>query len=98
MRRNGPVTGPRPASFVRGLMMADKRDIHVIPQRRDWAVKKEGSRRASRIFPTTELALDHGRLVAKRNKVELVVHWQDGRIQDADSYGADPSPPIDRVR
>jgi hypothetical protein len=78
--------------------MADKRDIHVVPQRGDWAVRKEGSARASRIFPTKDLALDHARLVAKRNKVELVVHRQDGRIQDADSYGADPSPPRDRVR
>ena len=78
--------------------MADKRDIHVIPQRGDWAVRKEGSSRASRVFPTKELALDHGRALAKRNKVELVVHRQDGRIQDADSYGADPHPPTDRVR
>jgi hypothetical protein len=98
MRLTGPATGPRAASFVRGLTMADKRDIHVIPQGRDWAVKKEGSARASRIFPTKELAMAHARLVAKRNKVELVVHRQDGRLQDADSYGADPSPPIDRVR
>jgi hypothetical protein len=78
--------------------MVDKRDIHVVPQRGDWAVKKEGSARASRIFPTKDLALDHARVVAKRNKVELVVHRQDGRIQDDDSYGADPCPPIDRVR
>ena len=78
--------------------MTDKRDIHVVPQRGDWAVRKEGSARASRVFPTKHLAMDHARAVARRNKVELVEHGQDGRIQDPDSYGSDPSPPADRVR
>ena len=78
--------------------MPDKRDIHVVPQRGDWAVRKEGSTRASRVFPTKDLALDHARSVAKRNKVELVVHRQDGQVQDSDSYGGDPYPPADRIR
>ena len=97
--RLGPCPGQIPrrrCSSARGSTMADRRDIDVVPQRRDWAVRKEGSSRASRISHEGTRARD-ARLVAKRNKVELVVHRQDGMIQDADSYGSDPNPPADRV-
>jgi len=32
----------------------------------------------------------------RRERVEVVEHGKDGRIQDSDSYGRDPFPPRDK--
>lgn len=76
--------------------MTKKRDIHVVPHAEGWAVKREGSSRASGVHPTQTEALSRGRDMAKQDKVELVTHGKDGRIRDSDSYGNDPHPPKDR--
>lgn len=76
--------------------MSRKRDIHVVPHGTDWAVKKEGSGRASSVHPTQGAAIERGREAAKRDKSELVIHRKDGTIRDSDSYGNDPCPPRDR--
>lgn len=73
-----------------------KKDIHVVPSDGRWAVKREGAGRASSVHSTKADALDAGRTTARRDRVELVTHGRDGRIQDCDSYGNDPHPPIDR--
>lgn len=78
--------------------MTKKRDIHVVPHKEGWATRKEGSPRASGVFPTKTEAVDKGREQAKREKVELVIHKKDSQIQDSDSYGKDPFPPRDRKR
>ena len=73
-----------------------KRSIHVVPHKRGWAVKREGSSRAVRVTRTKQEALDIGRKLAKKSKVELVIHNEEGRIIDKDSYGHDPYPPKDK--
>jgi hypothetical protein len=40
--------------------------------------------------------MDAARDTARRDRVEVVEHGRDGRIQDSDSYGSDPFPPRDR--
>jgi len=45
---------------------------------------------------TQGAAEDAGRLLARENESELVIHRRDGRIRDKDSYGRDPCPPRDR--
>jgi hypothetical protein len=72
-----------------------KNDIHVVPQGSEWAVKREGSDRASSIHQTQQDAIQQGQETAKRERVELVIHRPDGRIRDSDSYGSDPNPPKD---
>ncbi len=71
------------------------RDYHVVPDDKDWAVKREGAQRASSRHPTQKAAIDAGKALASTNKTELVIHRRDGRIRDSDSYGNDPHPPKD---
>ena len=73
-----------------------KRDVHVVPHKGDWAVRREGADRVSSVHPTQGRAEDAGRGIARREHVEVVVHIPDGRIRDSDSYGHDPLPPRDK--
>ena len=70
--------------------------IHVVPHKDGWAVRREGSERASSIHSTQERAIDAAKPIAQREKTEVVTHGTDGRIRDSDSYGNDPHPPTDR--
>ena len=76
--------------------MSNKRDIHVVPHPDGWATKKEGSERAGSVSSTKAEALVRAREQARNERVEVVIHRKDGRIQDSDSYGNDPQPPRDR--
>ena len=72
--------------------MSNKR-IHVVTHENGWAVRREGSDRASAVERTKEEAVDRGREIAQRERGELVIHGEDGRIQEGRSYGNDPFPP-----
>lgn len=54
-----------------------------------WAVQKDGTQRASRVFDTKSEAEARGRKQAQREGAELIVKGVDGRIQRRDSHGAD---------
>jgi hypothetical protein len=54
-----------------------------------WAVQKDGTQRASRVFDRKADAEARGRAQAAREGAELVVKGTDGRIQRRDSHGAD---------
>ena len=73
-----------------------KRDVHVVPHKEGWATRKEGSDRAGGVYDTQREAIDHARDQARREHVEVVIHREDGRIRDSDSYGKDPMPPRDK--
>jgi len=72
-----------------------KKDYHVVPQGEGWAVKREGSDRASSLHETQREAIQDGKRLAQTNKTELVIHRPNGQIRDSDSYGNDPVPPKD---
>jgi len=72
-----------------------KRDLHIVPHDKDWAVRREGSTRASSVHPTQKEAQDAARPTAERVGVEVVIHRKDGRIRDSESHGHDPNPPKD---
>jgi hypothetical protein len=59
---------------------------HVVPQNGNWAVKRAGSARASKIFDTQKKAVDYGQKIARNNKSELFVHASSGRIKSRKSY------------
>jgi hypothetical protein len=69
-----------------------KKNIHIVyrSETADWAVKKEGNKRASKVAATKQAAEDLGKALAKKDKVELVIHNEDGQISDKDSFGNDP--------
>jgi hypothetical protein len=55
-----------------------------------WAVQKDGSQRASKIFDRKTDAVSRARAQAKREGAELAVKTADGRIERKDSHGHDP--------
>lgn len=75
--------------------MASQGDVHVVYHQADkgWRVEVAGNKRASGRHATKPPALEQGRRLAQRNKSELVIHKQDGKIGDRRSYGNDPFPP-----
>jgi hypothetical protein len=74
-------------------MMSKKRDVHVVPRPEGWAVEKSGSKRASVVTETQKEAVDAGKKIAQRERSELVIHGENGRIREKNSYGNDPYPP-----
>jgi hypothetical protein len=68
------------------------RKPHITIEPRDdgrWAVQKDSTTRASRVFDRKSDAEARGRAQAKREGAELVIKGADGRIQRRDSHGAD---------
>lgn len=73
-----------------------KKNVHVVPSGEKWAVKVEGTKRASSLHGTQRQAIDAGRVNAQNKHVELVIHRPNGVIRDSDSHGKDPCPPRDK--
>lgn len=73
-----------------------KKKVHIVPHSQGWGVKVEGNKKASAVTPTKKEADAIGREKAKEMKTDLVIHGKDGKIQDSDSFGNDPNPPIDK--
>ncbi len=71
-----------------------RKPVHVTPRGgQGWAVIREGNDRASSVHPTQAEAAKAGRDAARRDRTELLIHGQNGRIRERDSYGPDPYPP-----
>jgi len=70
-----------------------KKNQHIVPHPQGWAVKSEGSSKASSVHSTQAEAITQGRKVAKNQSSELLIHGRDGRIRARDSHGNDPHPP-----
>jgi hypothetical protein len=70
--------------------MASKRNQHVVPHDKGWAVRSEGAERVTVVVPTQEEATTIARDIARRRHGELFVHGADGRIRERDSHGRDP--------
>ena len=66
---------------------------HVVPSGNGWSVRRAGASRASGTYATQQEAVERGRELARRQKTELYIHGEDGRIRDRNSYGCDPLPP-----
>jgi hypothetical protein len=73
--------------------MADKRRVHVTPKGDNWAVQREGAKKASGVHDTKKEAVDQGRNLAKQDKGQLLIHGKDGKIQEERTYRKDPFPP-----
>ena len=75
--------------------MAKKKNIWITPHKDGWAVKREGSKRSSKVTATKEQAEKIGRDLGKKERVEVITQRKNGTIQSKDSYGNDPNPPKD---
>lgn len=70
-----------------------KKHQHVVPHGDGWAVRGAGNKRVTSVHPTQREAIDRGREIAKNQESELVIHGENGRIREKNSYGNDPFPP-----
>ena len=66
---------------------------HVTPHPNGWQVKGAGNTRATAVTKTQSEAAAIARSIAINQKSERVIHGEDGRIRQKDSYGNDPFPP-----
>jgi len=72
-----------------------KKNQHVVPHGKDWAVKGAGNGKVTKVVPTHARAIDVAREIAKNQRSEVIIHRPSGVIRDKDSYGNDPNPPKD---
>jgi uncharacterized protein YdaT len=73
--------------------MSKGKNQHIVPHGESWAVKSEGSSKASRVFETQSEAIARGKEIAKNQQSELFIHNREGQIRERNSYGNDPHPP-----
>ncbi len=73
--------------------MSKGRNQHVVPHANGWAVKGAGSERATKVVETQREAIGIARDVAKNQGTEMLIHGENGRIRERNSYGNDPFPP-----
>ena len=73
--------------------MTKNRNQHVVPHGDAWAVKGAGSERATKVVPTQREAIGIARGIAQNQQSEMLIHGENGRIRERNSYGNDPYPP-----
>lgn len=66
---------------------------HVTPRDGVWQVKGAGNQKATAITNTQFEAIRIARQIAINQQSELVIHGENGRIREKNSYGNDPFPP-----
>lgn len=71
-----------------------KKNQHVTPHKDGgWQVKGAGNSRATVRTETQSEAIKIARDIAINNGSEVVIHGENGRIREKNSYGNDPFPP-----
>lgn len=73
--------------------MSKGRNQHVVPHSNGWAVKGAGSERATKVVETQREAISIAREIAQNQGSEMLIHGENGRIRERNSYGNDPYPP-----
>lgn len=75
--------------------MSKKTRYHITKKENgQWQGKKEGGERASTIASTKAEALQQMIKIAKnKGESQVIIHKQDGKIQEERTYGTDPNPP-----
>lgn len=75
------------------ITMSKGKNQHIVPHTEGWAVKAEGSSKATKVFETQKEAINAGRDIAINQQSELLIHNKQGEIRERNSYGNDPYPP-----
>jgi hypothetical protein len=70
-----------------------KKNQHVVPHEGGWAVRGAGNERASSVRSTQREAIGAAREAAIRQGSEMLIHGENGRIRERNTYGNDPHPP-----
>lgn len=72
------------------------RNQWVVTYNEKWAVRSEGSKKATRVTETQKEAIEIAKKIAQNQHSELIVQGKDGKIVSKESYGNDPYPPKDK--
>lgn len=70
-----------------------KKNQHVVPHDRGWALKGAGNERVTSVHETQALAIKAARQSAINQGSEMLIHGQNGQIRERNTYGKDPYPP-----
>jgi ketosteroid isomerase-like protein len=72
-----------------------KPNVHTTHSNKNdnWRNVSEGASKPSKVFETKYEAKAAGRQIAINNGVEHIIHNEDGKIAERNSYGNDPFPP-----
>jgi len=70
-----------------GAAFLGKRQVVERPHG-DWAVRRVGSERATKVFSSQKKAIIFARDIAKKEGNELYIHNRDGRVREKASYGS----------
>jgi hypothetical protein len=74
-----------------------KKNQYVVPTKNgSWGVRSEGSNKLTVKTDTKAEALKIGTTIAKNQQSELTILKKNGQIQNKNSFGNDPNPPIDK--
>jgi uncharacterized protein (TIGR02271 family) len=71
--------------------MAQRPAVHIESRGEEWAVVREGNKRATSTHPTQSEAAEIGRDLARRDKSEFFLHAQDGQIREHRDYREEQS-------
>ena len=66
---------------------------HVVPRANEWAVRGAGNSRDTSHHSTQAQAERAARDIAINQKSEVLIHGENGRIRERNSYGNDTFPP-----
>ena len=70
-----------------------RKNQHVVKTENGWGVLGENNTRITKNFETQKAAIEKAREIAINQKSELLIHGQNGKIRERNSYGNDPYPP-----
>jgi hypothetical protein len=70
-----------------------KKNQHVVPHGKEWAVKGAGNSKATVVTATQQESIERAREIAQNNQSELFIHNRQGQIRERNTYGQDPNPP-----
>jgi predicted RNase H-like HicB family nuclease len=76
-----------------------RKERHVVKNPEGgWDVIKPNAERVSSHTDTKAEAVARAREICINEKAECVIHGENGKIQDSNSYGKDPCPPKDNKK
>jgi|GEM_PF-132221 hypothetical protein len=78
-----------------GISKMSKPNLHTTynQQTKNWRNISEGASKPVRVYETKAEAQKDGREIAANRQVEHLIHNQDGKISQRNSYGQDNFPP-----
>lgn len=70
-----------------GSKESDEHNLHVVTHPDGWAVRRANAKRASFVFEAQSEAQDKAVSMAQDDSVNVIIHGQDGKIEDQLSFG-----------